>query len=48
MALERKPRNQNLTIPNALSLLRIVVVPFFAMAFLNGDLLTAFPICLTG
>ena len=41
MALERKPRNQNLTIPNALSLLRIVVVPFFAMAFLNGDLLTA-------
>lgn len=41
MAPEPKPRNQNLTIPNALSLLRIVVVPFFAVAFLKGHLLAA-------
>ncbi len=41
MAPEPKPRNQNLTVPNALSLLRIVVVPFFAVAFLKGHLLAA-------
>ncbi len=38
---ERKPRNQNLTVPNALSALRIVIVPFFAWAFLTGHLITA-------
>lgn len=38
MAPERKARNQNLTIPNALSLLRIIIVPFFAWAFLAGSL----------
>lgn len=38
MSRERKPRNQNLTIPNALSLLRIIIVPFFAWAFIVGNL----------
>ncbi len=41
MAGERKPRNQNLTIPNALSVLRIVVVPFFAWLFLTGHTIIA-------
>lgn len=41
MAGERKPRNQNLTVPNALSALRIVLVPFFAVAFLKGHQITA-------
>lgn len=38
---ERKPRNQNLTIPNALSVLRIVIVPFFAWMFLTGHTIIA-------
>ena len=38
---ERKARNKNLTVPNALSVLRILVVPFFAWRFLAGDLYTA-------
>ena len=38
---ERKARNKNLTVPNALSVLRILVVPFFAWRFLKGDLVTA-------
>lgn len=38
MARESKPRNQNLTVPNALSLVRIIIVPFFAWAFLAGNL----------
>ena len=41
MDRERKPRNQNLTIPNALSLLRILIVPFAAWAFLKDQLLLA-------
>ena len=36
-----KARNKNLTVPNALSVLRILVVPFFAWRFLAGDLYTA-------
>lgn len=35
---ERKPRNQNLTVPNALSVLRILIVPFFAWLFLEDRL----------
>ena len=30
MPQEKKPINQNLTVPNALSVLRIIVIPFFA------------------
>lgn len=36
--MDGKLRNQNLTVPNALSALRIVIVPFFAWAFLKGNL----------
>lgn len=38
MARERKPINQNLTIPNALSVLRILIIPFFAWYFLHDQL----------
>ncbi|MEH2935797.1 CDP-alcohol phosphatidyltransferase family protein [Oscillospiraceae bacterium 21-37] len=38
MSREKKPRNQNLTIPNALSCMRILLVPFFAWCFLRGSL----------
>lgn len=38
MPREKKPRNQNLTVPNALSVLRIVIVPFFAWCFLTDRL----------
>lgn len=41
MAQEQKLRNQNLTVPNALTLLRILIVPFFAWAFLTGHMVTA-------
>lgn len=34
----QKPRNQNLTIPNMLSVLRIVMVPFFAVFFLKDNI----------
>ncbi len=35
MSREKKPRNQNLTVPNALSVLRILLVPPFAWCFLT-------------
>ena len=38
---EKKLRNQNLTVPNAMSLFRIVVIPFFAWFFLKGNLTAA-------
>lgn len=38
MPRESKPRNQNLTVPNALSVLRILIVPFFAWAFLKENI----------
>ena len=38
MSQERKPINQNLTVPNALSLLRILIVPFFAWYFMADQL----------
>ena len=41
MDRERKARNQNLTVPNALSLLRIIIVPFCAWAFVSNDLAAA-------
>ena len=41
MSQEPKLRNQNLTVPNALSALRILIVPFFSLAFLTGHLITA-------
>lgn len=36
MEKEVRMKNKNLTVPNALSALRIVIVPFFAWAFLSG------------
>lgn len=33
----KKPRNQNLTVPNAMSLFRILVIPFFAYYFIMGN-----------
>lgn len=41
MSHEPKPRNQNLTVPNALSLLRLVIVPFFAWSFMTGHTIIA-------
>ncbi len=41
MPREAKPRNQNLTVPNALSVFRIVLVPFFAWMFLTGHTIIA-------
>lgn len=41
MAQEKKPINQNLTVPNALSLLRILIVPFFAWYFMHNQLIVA-------
>jgi len=41
MSREKKPRNQNLTVPNALSVLRIAIVPFFAWCFLTDRLIWA-------
>lgn len=38
MAKEKKPINQNLTVPNALSVLRVILVPFFAWFFMQGNL----------
>ena len=35
--MERKPINQNLTVPNGLSLLRILIVPFFAWFFMKDQ-----------
>lgn len=36
-----KTRNKNLTVPNALSVLRILIIPFFAWFFLRGQLVVA-------
>ena len=41
MSQEKKPINQNLTVPNALSVLRIVIIPFFAWFFLKDQLAPA-------
>lgn len=41
MSREGKLRNQNLTVPNALSALRIVIVPFFAVLYLTGHTIIA-------
>ena len=41
MPKERKPINQNLTVPNALSVLRILIIPFFAWYFMQDQLLAA-------
>lgn len=38
MPRDQKPRNQNLTVPNALSTLRILIVPVFAWFFLHDNL----------
>lgn len=38
---EKRLHNQNLTVPNAMSLFRILVIPFFAYFFLKGDLTAA-------
>ena len=37
----KKPINQNLTVPNAMSVFRILVIPFFAYFFLKGNLTAA-------
>ncbi len=41
MPEERKEINQNLTVPNALSVLRILIVPFFAWMFLTRHTIIA-------
>lgn len=41
MPEEVKMKNQNLTVPNALSVLRILIVPFFAWMFLTGHVIIA-------
>lgn len=41
MSQEKKPINQNLTVPNALSVLRIIIIPFFAWFFLQDRLVLA-------
>ncbi len=41
MVRERKPINQNLTVPNALSVLRILIIPFFAWFFMRDQLVPA-------
>ena len=41
MPQEKKPINQNLTVPNALSVLRIIVIPFFAWFFMQDQLAIA-------
>ena len=41
MPKERKPINQNLTVPNALSVLRILIIPFFAWYFMRDQLVAA-------
>lgn len=38
---EEKLRNKNLTVPNAMSLFRILVIPFFAYFFLKDNLTAA-------
>lgn len=38
MSQQKKPINQNLTIPNALSVVRILIIPFFAWSFLQDRL----------
>lgn len=37
----KKARNQNLTIPNLLSVIRILIVPFFAYYFMKDNILVA-------
>lgn len=37
----KKTRNQNLTIPNLLSVIRIILVPFFAYFFIKGEMFTS-------
>lgn len=41
MSQPKKPINQNLTIPNALSVLRILIIPFFAWFFMRDQLAAA-------
>lgn len=41
MPNEPKARNQNLTVPNALSVLRLIIVPFFAWTFMTGHTIIA-------
>ena len=40
-AKDKEPINQNLTVPNAMSVFRILVIPFFAYFFLKGNLTAA-------
>ena len=42
----KKPINQNLTVPNAMSVFRILVIPFFAYFFLKGNLTHALDVLL--
>ena len=41
MSQPKKPINQNLTVPNALSVLRILIIPFFAWFFMRDQLAAA-------
>lgn len=41
MTSENKTRNKNLTVPNAISLARLLITPFFAYFFLNDEIVIA-------
>lgn len=41
MSQPKKPINQNLTVPNALSVLRVLIIPFFAWFFMRDQLAAA-------
>lgn len=41
MTAEKKTRNNNLTVPNAISVVRILIVPFFAYFFMRDRLAVA-------
>lgn len=38
---EKKARNQNLTVPNLLSIIRILIVPFFAYYFMKDNIVVS-------
>ena len=48
MSQPKKPINQNLTVPNALSVLRILIIPFFAWFFMRDQLAAAVVLLVLG
>ncbi len=39
--IQVEKRNQNLTVPNLISVIRIIIIPFFAYFYLDGNLIVA-------